>query len=177
MLCLALGSIAAAQEDVPAVAEDVPAEAEDDSPIIVEGWSKKPRWRGKGPMPRHHIVAIWGIPEPYAEMSNPMPKNYATLRLGKAIYTEHCASCHGKSGAGDGPEGKGLDPSPGNLVWLSDVPEKEWDPYIYWTTAEGGIQLGTDMPAYKDLLSKEDIWAASAYIQANLPFVSQWRFK
>lgn len=128
-------------------------------------------------MPRHHVVATWGIPEPYTDLTNPMPKRYETLRLGRAIYTEHCAPCHGKGGAGDGEDGKGLDPSPGNLVWLSDVPEKQWDPFIYWTTAEGGIQLGTAMPAYKDLLSREDIWAVSAYIQAKLPFVSQWRFR
>jgi len=169
-LCLAVGTIAIAQEDLPAGADD-------DTPIVVEGWSKKPRWRGRGPMPRHHFVATWGIPEPYTNMENPMPKNWATLRLGKAIYTTHCAPCHGKGGAGDGPEGEGLDPSPGNLVWLSDVPEKQWDPFIYWATAEGGTQLGTGMPAYKDLLSKEDIWAVSAYIQANLPFVSMWKFK
>lgn len=171
-LCLSLGVLAFAQDNESS-AGDIRTEA----PITVEGWSRKPRWRGKGPMPRHHIVATWGIPEPYAEMENPMPRTWGTLRLGKAIYTTHCAPCHGKGGAGNGEEGKGLDPSPGNLVWLSDIPEKQWDPFIYWTTAEGGTDLGTDMPAYKDLLSKEDIWAVSAYIQANLPFVSQWRFK
>jgi len=32
------------------------------------------------------------------------------------------------------------------------------------------------MPAYKDSLSSDDIWAVTAYIQANMPFVSQWRF-
>ena len=127
-------------------------------------------------MPRHHLVATWGIPEPFADMTNPLPRRAKTLQRGRDIYTEHCASCHGKGGTGDGPEAKDLDPSPGNLVWLSDIPEKQWDAYIYWTTAEGGARLGTAMPAYGDTLTSEEIWAVSAYIQANLPFVSQWRF-
>jgi len=178
-LSLVLGTLALAQAAEPEPADEAAqaADEEDKPPIDVRAWKKRPRWRGRGPMPRHHVVATWGIPEPYTDLTNPMPKRYETLRLGRAIYTEHCAPCHGKGGAGDGEDGKGLDPSPGNLVWLSDVPEKQWDPFIYWTTAEGGIQLGTAMPAYKDLLSREDIWAVSSYIQAKLPFVSQWRFR
>jgi mono/diheme cytochrome c family protein len=127
-------------------------------------------------LPHPHGVALIAIKCVRADRGQ-LPKNWATLRLGNAIYTTHCAPCHGKGGGGDGPEGEGLDPSPGNLVWLCDVPEKQWDPFIYWATAEGGTQLGPGMPAYKDLLSKEDIWAVSAYIQANLPFVSMWKFK
>jgi len=176
---LLLGTIALAQTE-PADGQDQSGQASGEEakpPITVEGWSRNPRWRGRGPMPRHHVVATWGIPEPYTDMTNPLPKTYKTLERGLAIYTERCASCHGKQGAGDGEAGRDLSPAPGNLVWLSDVPEKQWDPYIYWTTAEGGAMLGTAMPAYKDTLSSDDIWAVSAYIQANLPFVSQWRFK
>lgn len=165
-----------AQPDKPDPAAESAGE-DANPPIEVRGWSKHPRWRGRGPMPRHYLVATWGIPEPYDAMSNPLPKNDKTLARGLAVYSEHCASCHGRRGAGNGEAGRGLSPSPGNLVWLSDVPEKQWDPFIYWTTAEGGIVLGTAMPAYRDTLSSDDIWAVSAYIQANLPFVSQWRFK
>lgn len=178
-LSLATGTLALASAAQPDQADEPAQSADEDAkpPIDVRAWKKRPRRKGRGPMPRHHLVATWGIPEPYTDLTNPLPKRYETLEKGLAIYTEHCASCHGKSGAGNGEDGKGLDPSPGNLVWLSDVPEKQWDPFIYWTTAEGGIQLGTAMPAYKDTLSEEEIWAVSAYIQARLPFVSQWRFK
>lgn len=184
-MSLVLGTLALGQTAPPdqteqsaqTAQETQSSDDESKPPIEVRGWSKRPRWRGPGPMPRHHLVATWGIPEPYTDMTNPLPKNYRTLERGLAIYTEHCASCHGKRGAGDGEAGRGLSPAPGNLVWLSDVPEKQWDPYIYWTTAEGGLMLGTAMPAFKDKLSSDDIWAVSAYIQANLPFVSQWRFK
>ena len=40
---------------------------------------------------------------------------------------------------------------------------------MYWTVAEGGAQFGSAMPAFKGTLSKGDIWAVIAYIQARLP--------
>lgn len=97
------------------------------------------------------------------------------LQRGAVVYTQHCLSCHGKEGVGDGAAGRSLSPSPGNLVWLSDVPRKQWDAYMYWTIAEGGAGLGTAMPAYKDRLSADEIWAVTAYVQAYLPFDSRWR--
>lgn len=126
-------------------------------------------------MPRHHLATVWGIPAPYAEMMNPRTDRETILERGAAIYTRNCLSCHGREGAGDGPAGRNLTPPPGNLVWLSDVPRKQWDAYMYWTIAEGGIALGTAMPAYKSSLSADEIWAATAYVQAYLPFDSHWR--
>jgi len=174
-LALAAGSISVAQTTGTT---QEPQSAEKALPASSPGpaWPEEPRWTGPGPMPRHYLITRWGIPEPYTSMTNPLPRKHAILKRGKAVYKEHCASCHGDQGAGDGEAGRDLDPGPGNLVWLSDVPEKQWDAYMYWATAEGGIALGTAMPAYKDTLSSDDIWAVTAYIQANLPFVSQWRF-
>jgi len=48
-----------------------------------------------------------------------------------------------------------------------------WDPFVYWTIAEGGAQFGTAMPAFKKALSSDDIWAVTAYIQARLPQTSK----
>jgi mono/diheme cytochrome c family protein len=45
----------------------------------------------------------------------------------------------------------------------------QWDPFMYWTVAEGGTRFKTAMPAFKDTLSQDDIWAVIAYIQAQLP--------
>ena len=49
------------------------------------------------------------------------------------------------------------------------MPMAQWDSFMYWTIAEGGAQFGSAMPAFKDALSKDDIWAVIAYIQARLP--------
>jgi len=126
-------------------------------------------WHGPGPMPRHHVAMMWGIPEPYTSMTNPLPRTDKTLKKGEAVYAAYCASCHGKEGLGDGEAGRNLSPPPGNLAWLSDMPMARWDAFMYWTIAEGGSQFGTAMPAFRGVLSKDDTWAVTAYIQAHLP--------
>lgn len=151
-----------------------PSDDADPAPVA-QKWRDEPRASGSGPMPRHHMVLMWGVPAPYAGMTNPLRPKRKTLEMGEAIYKEHCAACHGSDGAGDGPAGRSLSPPPGNLVWLSDVPERQWDEFMFWTISEGGTALGTSMPAYKQLLTREQIWAVTAYIQQNIPFVSRMR--
>ena len=38
-----------------------------------------------------------------------------------------------------------------------------------------GTALGTSMPPYRQLLTSDEIWAVTAYIQENIPFVSRIR--
>lgn len=138
-------------------------------------WPTGPQGRGMmnqgmmGSMPRHHAAMMSGIPEPYNSLSNPLPRTRETVERGSTVYAENCASCHGATGAGDGEAGRDLSPPPGNLAWLAQMPMAQWDPFMDWTVAEGGAQLGTAMPAFKDTLPQEDIWAVIAYIQARLP--------
>lgn len=132
-------------------------------------WQRGRGWGGPGPMPRHHVAMMWGIPAPYTSMTNPLPRTQATIEKGAAVYAQNCSTCHGKEGLGDGEAGGYLTPPPGNLAWLSDMPMAKWDPFMFWTVAEGGGQFGTAMPAFKDSLSKDDIWAVISYIQAHLP--------
>jgi mono/diheme cytochrome c family protein len=46
-------------------------------------------------------------------------------------------------------------------------------PFMYWTIAEGGASFGTAVPAFKDALSNDEIWAVIAYLQAHLPQIAQ----
>jgi mono/diheme cytochrome c family protein len=122
-----------------------------------------------GSMPRHHFAMMSSLPDAYRSLVNPLLRTPATIERGAAIYAMHCASCHGVAGTGDGPAGRALSPRPGNLAWLAKMPMSRWDPFMYWTIAEGGAQFGTPMPAFKDTLATNDIWAAVTYIQARLP--------
>jgi mono/diheme cytochrome c family protein len=122
-----------------------------------------------GSMPRHHQAMMSGVPAPYNSLRNPLPRTRATVDRGAAVYDQSCASCHGATGEGDGEAGRNLSPPPGNLAWLSQMPMAQWDPFMYWTIAEGGAEFGSAMPAFKDTLPKDDIWAVIAYIQAQLP--------
>jgi mono/diheme cytochrome c family protein len=126
-------------------------------------------WPANSTMPRHHLAMVWGVPAPYTALNNPLPQTKATVDRGAKVYSESCASCHGVLGQGDGEAGRKLSPPPGNLAWLSQMPIGRQDAFMYWTVAEGGAPLGSGMPSFKMSLSKEDIWAVIAYIQARLP--------
>src|SRR5699024_9498726 len=43
------------------------------------------------------------------------PQHVPNLETAKALYSTHCASCHGVEGKGDGPAAQGLDPAPSNF--------------------------------------------------------------
>jgi mono/diheme cytochrome c family protein len=118
-----------------------------------------------GSMPRHQAT-MSGVPAPYDGLTNPLPRTRETLDRGAIVYAENCASCHGPTGRGDGEAGRDLSPPPGNLAWLSQMPMVRWDPFMFWAVNEGGASFGTAMPAFKDTLSSEDIWAVIAYVQA-----------
>lgn len=122
-----------------------------------------------GSMQRHHRAMMGNIPAAYANLSNPLPLTPVTVDRGEKIYATQCSSCHGGTGAGDGPAAKGMSPPPANLAWLSRMPMGQWDPFMYWTIADGGAAYGTAMPAFKSTLSQDDIWSVVAYIQAHLP--------
>jgi len=126
------------------------------------------RWKAN--MARHQLVAMRGVPAPYAEMRDPTPDSDAKLKRGTMVFDRTCSSCHGWSGRGNGPEGFFLVPVPADLEWLTGQPKDRAEPYIYWSIAEGGTRFQSEMPAFKDKLSKEDIWALTAYLRAGMPY-------
>jgi mono/diheme cytochrome c family protein len=40
---------------------------------------------------------------------------------------------------------------------------------MVWTISEGGALFGTDMPAFKNTLSRDDIWRIVTYMRAGFP--------
>ena len=124
---------------------------------------------GAGSMARNRAAMMGGVPPAYAGLRNPLLQTRETVEHGAKVYEANCASCHGVTGQGDGPAGRALSPPPANLAWLSRMPMSRWDPFMYWTVAEGGVPVGTAMPSFKNSLSKDDTWAVIAYIQAHLP--------
>lgn len=128
------------------------------------------RWKAN--MARHQEVVMRGVPAPYAKMRDPTPDSEAKLRRGTMLFDRNCSSCHGWSGHGTGSEGFFLVPAPADLAWLAQKPKDRANPYIYWSIAEGGARFESDMPAYKNSLSRGDIWALTAYLRAGMPYAS-----
>jgi high-affinity iron transporter len=81
------------------------------------------------------------------------------LARGALVYSERCAACHGASGAGDGPAGRGLNPPPADLTHRAPT----LSPLDVFLRVNVGVP-GTAMAGYESSLSLEDRWAISAYV-------------
>jgi high-affinity iron transporter len=130
----------------------------------------QPRWMAN--LARHQKVMMYGVPAPYDALRDPLPDTPAKLRRGAAIFDQNCASCHGWSGSGTGPEGFFLVPAPADLAWLNGAPRNRSGSYLYWTIAEGGKAFNSEMPTFKRTLSKQEIWSVAAYLRAGMPHAS-----
>src|SRR5512139_1395890 len=128
------------------------------------------RWKAN--IARHQQVVMYGVPAPYGAIRDPTPDSQEKLHRGAAIFDRQCSSCHGWSGRGSGPDGFFLVPAPADLAWLAQTPKDKANPYIYWSIAEGGKAFDSEMPAFKDSLSQQDIWSVTAYIREGMPRAS-----
>ncbi|HVL65800.1 MAG TPA: c-type cytochrome [Vicinamibacterales bacterium] len=103
----------------------------------------------------------WTLGEDADTKKNPLVVNEKTLADGRALYKAKCARCHGPAGLGDGPD---ADPE------LTDMnltePKRAGrnpDGVVFYKVLNGRGR--PKMPAFKDELSEEQIWAVVAYVQ------------
>ena len=103
-------------------------------------------------------------PEQYSSFVNPYPGDKEAISAGKVLYEANCSSCHGLSGAGDGPASGGINPPPGNLAARQ---ESLSDGYLYWRISEGGLMepFNSIMPGWKGILDEEKIWQIISYLR------------
>lgn len=88
------------------------------------------------------------------------PTAWPNLERGKRVYAQNCASCHGATGAGDGPAGAQLNPKPISFLdsgWMDGV-----SPFQAFNSIRLGIP-GTGMTA-QNSLSDQEIWDAAFYV-------------
>jgi mono/diheme cytochrome c family protein len=136
-------------------------------------WMVRELW-GPGHMPkgmmtrllRHTTYVTYGVPKEYDGARSTVEPNPDVIGAGGKLYTQNCAGCHGKDGMGDGDMGKALSPSPALLAYMIRRPISV-DEYLLWAVSEGGKQFGTEMPSFKDKLSREEIWRIVAYMRAG----------
>jgi len=118
---------------------------------------------------RHNLGVTVKFPAAFQNLRNPLPPTPENAQRGAALYAAECASCHGADGVAEGPDASKLKPPPAQLGWLARIPPNHRDGFMYWSIAVGGVPLKTDMPAYKDRLTEEQIWSVIGYIEARLP--------
>jgi mono/diheme cytochrome c family protein len=102
----------------------------------------------------------WPVPDKYNKMANPVASDAASVANGKALYVQHCQSCHGKKGKGDGPKADQLDTESGDFTTAAF--QKQTDGALFYKTFEGR----KDMPSYKKKIpDANDIWAIVNYMR------------
>ena len=96
----------------------------------------------------------WPVPDKYKNMPNPVKSDATSLATGKALYNQHCKSCHGTKGKGDGPKAAQLNTECGDFTKSST--QSETDGALFYKTSEGR----KDMPSFKKKIADQnDVWA------------------
>ncbi len=103
----------------------------------------------------------WQLPPDAAETKNPLTVDAKLIATGKSVFKETCQKCHGPAGRGDGPD---ADPDADNMD-LTDAKraERNADGVVFYKIWNG--RRKPKMPAQKDELTKEQVWAVVAYVQ------------
>ncbi len=101
----------------------------------------------------------WVVPANYKSMKNPVAQSDASKKAGMAIYNKNCASCHGKTGLGDGVKARALKTHPGDFSGAAFQDQTDGE-HFYKT------KMGRDeMPKYEGKLSDDDIWNIVNYMR------------
>ena len=102
----------------------------------------------------------WTLPDDADTKKNPLNADEKTLTEGKALYKAKCARCHGPAGLGDGPDG---DPELEINLTEPKRAARNGDGVVYYKILNGRGR--PKMPAFKDELTEQQIWAVVTYVQ------------
>lgn len=118
----------------------------------------------------HHQHAEWmDPPEAYANRVSDKWADADAIARGEEIYQKQCLSCHGADGQGTGPIAQALSHPPADLTNNFHSAPGSGDAYLFWRVSEGGTvepfkSQGSEMPAFKDVLSASERWDVLAYV-------------
>lgn len=106
----------------------------------------------------------WLIPPGGKEEKSPLRPDSETLKKGRGLFLANCARCHGGEGKGDGKDSDHAadltDPLRDSINTEGVLFYKVWNGHA--------IQLRVqvdDMPAFKDKLAREEVWALVEYLK------------
>tara|TARA_B100001115_G_scaffold168650_1_gene148650 strand:+ start:567 stop:917 length:351 start_codon:yes stop_codon:yes gene_type:complete len=103
---------------------------------------------------------VWVVPVEAKEIVNPYGGNQIAAQKGGMLFQKLCWTCHGKTGLGDGPAGRNLNPQPRNFK-LESV-QGQSDGELFWKISNG---KGMMLP-YKHSLNEEQRWQLVNFIRS-----------
>ncbi len=95
----------------------------------------------------------------------PLPAESLSYHVGKKLYAEHCASCHGLQGTGDGPLANKL--KSGLISFLSPSRKKTLTPLTTYAVMVDGAR-NSEMTSFIDAFSQDEMWNVAFYV-SSLP--------
>jgi mono/diheme cytochrome c family protein len=102
----------------------------------------------------------WPVPDAAAKKTNPVKTSSESVSSGKALYNQHCSSCHGKKGLGDGSKAAQLKTHPGDFSTAAF--QSESDGSLFYKVQEGR----GDMPSFKKKIpDPTEIWDVVNYMR------------
>lgn len=102
----------------------------------------------------------WNPPERANQLKNPLASTAETVAAGAQTYKDHCVTCHGVKGDGQGERAEKLNVAPADLRNAEAI-GKESDGMVFWKISEGH----RPMPAYKSKLSETERWELVDYVR------------
>ncbi len=109
------------------------------------------------------VVLLTGLHvEPGRTLANPVALTEESVERGSALFAANCISCHGETGAGDGPLADSLPAPPANFT--VHVPFHPDGVLFAWIS--DGIR-GTGMPAWSPQLSDQERWDLVNFLRAG----------
>ena len=104
----------------------------------------------------------WTLPPEADQEKNPFAGDANAVAAGKQLFGKNCQRCHGPGGKGDGPD---ADPDAMQDMDLTVARRASRNPdgVVFYKVWNG--RKKPKMPAFKDELTKEQVWQIVAYAQ------------
>jgi mono/diheme cytochrome c family protein len=101
------------------------------------------------------------------------PGSWSAQRTeGAYLFATFCATCHGKTGMGDGPMSASLNVRPANLTELASHNGGQFPSVLVYRTIDGRQRVrghgGPDMPVWGDIFSKTTVGWDPAAVQHRI---------